>query len=211
MDYLKPTIHLDYHSPEIQAIVAEFANSDLSEQDKAKGIYLKIRDGWRYNPYVISVDEKNYIASEISKKSEGHCVDKAILLIACLRALKIPARIRLAKVTNHIAVERLTERFGTNVLTPHGMVDVYINDQWVKATPAFNRELCHLCNVAPLEFDGETDSMFQEFNGEGKQFMEYLEDYGHFEDIPLEFMLQNLQDNYPDVFNLGNGIVDYKF
>ena len=211
MDYLEPTTYLNYHSQEIQAIVAEFANDNLSAQDKATGIYLKIRDGWRYNPYLIIVDRKSYIASEISKKQEGHCVDKAILLIACLRAVGIPARIRLAKVTNHIAVERLTERFGTNVLTPHGMVDVYIHDKWVKATPAFNKELCDLCQVAPLEFDGKTDSMFQEFNGEGKQFMEYLEDYGHFEDIPLDFMLQNLQENYPDVFNLENGIVEYKF
>ena len=211
MDYLQSTEYLDYKSPEIQAIVAEFKRDDLSELEKATGIYLKIRDGWRYNPYLISVDKDKYVASEIAKKTEGHCVDKAILLIACLRAVGIPARLRLAKVTNHIAVERLTERFGTNVLTPHGMVDVFLNGKWVKATPAFNKELCNMCNVAPLEFDGERDSMFQEFNGDGKQFMEYLEDYGHFEDIPMDFMLQNLQENYPKVFNLENGIVEYKF
>lgn len=211
MKYLESTEYLDYDSPEIQAVVAEFSNGDVSDLEKAKAIYLKVRDGWRYNPYLISLDRKNYVASGIAKKSEGHCVDKAILLIACLRAVRIPARIRLAKVTNHIAVERLTERFGSNVLTPHGMVDVFLENKWVKATPAFNKELCELCNVAPLEFDGENDSMFQEFNEEGKQFMQYLEDYGHFEDIPLDFMLQNLQENYPDVFNLENGIVDYKF
>lgn len=211
MSYLEPTEYLDYNSPEILAIVAEFRDADLSEREKAKAIYLKIRDGWRYNPYLISVDGKNYVASKIAKKPEGHCVDKAILLIASLRAVGIPSRIRLAKVTNHIAVERLTERFGSNVLTPHGMVDVFLDNKWVKATPAFNKELCEICHVAPLEFDGENDSMFQEFNGEGRQFMEYLEDYGHFEDIPLDFMLQNLQENYPDVFNLENGIVDYKF
>ncbi|MEM1257160.1 MAG: transglutaminase-like domain-containing protein [Bacteroidota bacterium] len=211
MNYLESTAYLNYNSPEIQAIVAEFTEGNLSELERAKAIYLKIRDGWRYNPYLISVDRGNYVASEIAKKPEGHCVDKAILLIACLRAVGIPARIRLAKVTNHIAVERLTERFGTNVLTPHGMVDVFLDNKWVKATPAFNKELCELCNVAPLEFDGENDSMFQEFNEDGKQFMEYLEDYGPFEDVPLDFMLRNLQENYPDIFNLGNGVIDYKF
>ena len=91
-------------------------------------------------------------------------IEKAIVLIACLRALGVPARLRLAKVTNHIAVERLTERLGTNVLTPHGMVDVFLNGKWVKATPAFNKELCEKCDVEPLEFDGTEDSMFQEFN-----------------------------------------------
>jgi len=211
MDYLASTEYLDYQSPEIQAIVAECDTGNLSPLEKARVIYLKVRDGWRYNPYLISVDRKNYVASEIAKKSEGHCVDKAILLIACLRAVGIPARIRLAKVTNHIAIERLTERFGTNILTPHGMVEVYLDHGWVKATPAFNKELCTLCHVAPLGFDGTQDSIFQEFNAEGQRFMEYLEDYGHFEDVPLDFMLQNLQENYPNVFNLENGIKDYTF
>ncbi len=128
-----------------------------------------------------------------------------------MRALEIPARIRLAKVTNHIAVERLTARFGTNVLTPHGMVEVYLDGKWVKATPAFNKELCVLCKVAPLEFDGKTDAMFQEYNADGQQFMEYLEDYGSFEDVPVDFMMKNLMEHYPGVFDQNNGILDYKF
>ena len=211
MKYLEATAYLDYNTPEIQELIQEFQGDQYTASEKAQRIYLKIRDSWRYNPYLISVDRKRYKASEIAKRPEGHCVDKAILLIACLRAVGIPARMRLAKVTNHIAVERLTERFGSNVLTPHGMVDVFIGDKWVKATPAFNKELCELCNVAPLEFDGRHDSVFQEFNEDGQQFMEYIEDYGHFEDVPLDFMLQNLQENYPNVFNLENGIIDYKF
>ena len=211
MEYLEATEFLDYGAQEIQELVAEFKGEHLTTFQKAEGIYIKIRDGWRYNPYLISVKKDRYIASEIAKKSDGHCVDKAILLITCLRALGIPARIRLAKVTNHIAVERLTERFGTNVLTPHGMVDVFLGGKWVKATPAFNKELCELCEVAPLEFDGTEDSVFQEFNEQGEQFMEYLEDYGHFDDVPVDFMLQNLQETYPGVFNLENGIKEYKF
>ncbi len=211
MKYLEATKLLDYHSEEIQEIIQEFKDASLSEKEKATAVYLKIRDNWRYNPYVISLDEERYKASKIAKKPDGHCVDKAVLLIAALRALGIPARLRLAKVTNHIAVERLTEKFGTNILTPHGMVDVFLEGQWVKATPAFNKELCALNNVAPLEFDGTTDSVFQEYNDDGAQFMEYLEDYGHFPDVPVDFMLKNLEEHYPEVFDLKNGVIDYKF
>ena len=35
------------------------------------------------------------------------------------------------QVKNHIAVERLTEKFGSNELTPHGMVNVQLNGQWL--------------------------------------------------------------------------------
>jgi hypothetical protein len=109
------------------------------------------------------------------------------------------ARIHLAKVKNHIAVERLVEKFGTNELTPHGMVDVFINEKWVKASPAFNATLCAKCQVEPLEFNGEEDSVFQEYNHNGQAFMEYIEDYGHFDDMPLEFIINNMKTHYPQL------------
>ena len=121
------------------------------------------------------------------------------MLIACLRALGIPARIQLAKVKNHIAVEHLTEKLGTNELSPHGMVNIYLDGKWRKASPAFNAELCERCKVAPLDFDGVEDSVFQEYNREGQEFMEYLEDYGHFEDLPYDFILRNFQEQYPEL------------
>lgn len=196
MTYLEASAILDYNSPEIQAIVEEFKGKGLTDKAKAIGVYLKIRDGWRYNPYKISFEEGRYRASYLAQQEEGHCIDKSILLVASLRALGVPARMHLAKVKNHIAVERLTEKFGTNELTPHGMVDVFIHEKWLKVSPAFNIELCEKCNVAPLDFDGAHDSVFHEFDREGNKFMAYLEDYGHFEDVPVAFIKQNFLEHY---------------
>ena len=118
-------------------------------------------------------------------------MEKSIILIACLRALGIPARLHLEKVKNHIAVERLTEKFGSNELTPHGMVNVYLDKKWLKMSPAFNKSLCVKLNVEPLDFDGENNSFLQQYNSEGSRFMEYVDDYGYFDDVPLEFMIKN--------------------
>lgn len=198
------TFFFDYESPIIQELIEEFKDSALSNQQKAVGLYLKVRDGWRYNPYDIVFRKEALKASNIASKKHGHCIDKSVLFIAGLRGLGIPANLHLAKVKNHIAVERLTEKFGTNELTPHGMVDVFLNGNWIKATPAFNSELCRLTGVAPLEFDGASDSIFQEFNEAGKEFMEYLEDYGSFEDVPMDFIEQNMKENYPKLESLLN-------
>jgi len=197
MNYTSDTYFLDFESPSIQDLIKDFKSDSLTDKDKTIGLYLKIRDGWRYNPYVISGKKEDYKASTIFKKEEGHCIDKSILLIAGLRALGIPARLYLAKVRNHIGVERLIEAFGTNEMTPHGMVEIFLNEKWLKATPAFNKELCEKCKVAPLEFDGEQDSIFQSYNKTGNLFMEYIEDYGHFEDVPLDFIINNMKTNYP--------------
>ena len=212
--YLRPTTFFDFESPEVQDLVEKVktTSSDASETSlaarqikMATELYLIVRDGYRYNPYLISFRPKHYVASSLVTRSEGHCLDKSIILIAGLRALGVPARLRLAKVKNHIGVERLIEKFGTNVMTPHGMVDIFLNEKWVKASPAFNQSLCEKCNVAPLEFDGVQDSVFQEYDRAGGQFMDYLEDYGSFEDVPVDFIKQNIVEHYPEVLSLYKG------
>lgn len=203
MKYLNQSFFFDYEDEIIKEIISEFQVKYLSDKEKVIGIYLKVRDNWRYDPYSISLQNTHYRSSFLARQTSGNCIEKSIILISCLRALGFPARIHLAKVKNHIAVERLIKKFGTNVLTPHGMVDVYLNNKWLKLSPAFNKELCHKFKVPPLDFDGENDSYMQQFNSEGSMFMEYIEDYGSFDDVPLEFMIDNMKKHYPHIFETG--------
>lgn len=201
MDYLNATYFFDFKSEVIRGLISGVNKQSLSDKEKAVSMYLRVRDGWRYDPYRISFSRENYRASAIAERSTGNCVEKSILLITCLRGLGIPSRLHLAKVKNHIAVERLTEKFGTNELTPHGMVNIFLNDTWLKASPAFNASLCEKLGVPPLEFDGENHSFLQQYNSQGSLFMEYLDDYGYFEDVPLDFMLSNVKEHYPHIFD----------
>lgn len=199
LKHTQPSYFFDYKSQAIQQMIAEFRN-ETNPKKTISNLYLKIRDGWRYNPFQIGLHKEHYLASHIAKKKEGHCIDKAILYIAGLRALGIPARIHLAKVANHIATERLEAILGTNELTPHGLVDVYFNNKWVKCSPSFNKELCTKYDVSVLDFDGTKDAIFQEYNNEQKKFMSYLEDYGSFDDLPFDFIIDNFKTHYPDFF-----------
>lgn len=196
---LESTYYFDIESTEIQQLVADFR--ELKPQEQIKELYLYVRDGWRYNPFVIGIDKAHYVASHIYKKPEAHCIDKAVLYVAGLRALGIPARLRLAKVSNHIAVERLVAKMGTNEIAPHGLAEVYLNGKWTKCSPAFNKELCEMYRVAPLDFDGTADSIFQEYNNDNDKFMAYEEDYGSFEDVPYEFIVKVFRENYPELYN----------
>lgn len=166
-----------------------------SDREKALALYYKVRDAYFYNPFLISFSEEDYVASRLIDRPTGHCIDKSIVLIALLRAVGIPARPHLAKVKNHIGVERLLEKLGTNELAPHGFVEIFLEEKWVKATPAFNKSLCAMLRVAPLEFDGLNDSVFQAYDGDQK-FMEYLEDYGDFEDLPFQFIVDVFTAHY---------------
>jgi len=197
--YTEPTFHFDFLNEKIQKILVSLKEKEiLSNKEFAIKAYLYVRDTWSYNPYRFSLINGDWKVSEIITHRNGHCLDKAIILISLLRAAKISARLGLAKVRNHIAIDDIIEKFGSDVLVPHGYVEIFLNDKWVKATPAFNKELCELLNVKTLEFDGEHDSLFQEFDQTGEQvFMEYLEDYGTFDEVPLPFMHQLMTEHYP--------------
>jgi hypothetical protein len=80
------------------------------------------------------------------------------------------------------------------------MVNALLDDTWLKMSPTFNKSLCEKLNVPPLEFDGEKDSFLQKYNNSGNLFMEYTEDCGHFEDVPLDFMRRNIEEHYPHIF-----------
>ena len=82
----------------------------------------------------------------------------------------------------------------------HGFIELYLNGRWVKATPAFNQQLCQMMKVDPLEFDGVNDSVFQEFTEDGHAHMEYINDHGVFDDVPFDFILAGLQAAYGHLF-----------
>ncbi|MHA7831185.1 MAG: transglutaminase-like domain-containing protein [Flagellimonas sp.] len=210
MKYIASSYFFDFESESMQKLISEFTEKSLTDKEKAIGLYTMVRDDWKYDPYSISLAKANYKASNIAEKSAGNCVEKSILLIAGLRAMQIPARLHLGKVKNHIAVERLTEKFGSNELTPHGMVNVFLNNKWLKMSPAFNKTLCKKLNVEPLDFDGENNSFLQAYNSSGTRFMEYIEDYGYFDDVPLEFMKNNIKEHYPHIFDRAEHITEFK-
>jgi len=200
-EYLKPTEFLD--SDEVS--VREFANRSIgsapSDRDRAVALYYAVRDGFQYDPYVLDLRREGLRASKLLTKTRGYCVEKAVLLAASARAVGIPSRLSFYIVRNHIATDRLEKLLERNYLVFHGAAEMMLEDEWIKATPAFNRRLCDFLGVEPLEFDGTSDSIFQEFDRTGSRFMEYLHDYGAFSDLPYETYLEELNKHYPHIFD----------
>ena len=200
--YQRPTFFIDSDNPDIQRFVKNTIGNEIDKIKIAVKLYYAVRDGWKYNPYNIDLNHNAMKASSLFNRDckSGYCIEKACLYAACLRAANIPSRLCFFDVKNHIGVEKLIEILKTDVLVFHACTDIYLNNEWVKATPAFNIELCKHLGVAPMEFDGVNDSIFQQYDEKGELFMEYLKDYGSFHDVPHDMFIKLLHENYPHFF-----------
>lgn len=199
-DFLIASKYINSDHPRIIGLAKEIVHDLNTEREKAIALYNYVRDTFRYDPYEIDLREESLRASNMLDKTSGYCGEKACLLAALARTVNIPARLGFARVTNHIGTERLEKVLGTNELVFHGFTELYINNNWLKCTPAFNASLCDKLGVDPLEFNGVEDSILQEFDKCGEKYMEYTHSYGSFSDIPRSLMLKELRKYYPHIF-----------
>jgi transglutaminase-like putative cysteine protease len=200
--YLSPGRYIDSDHPAVREFARRHA-SGATDRERAVSLYYAVRDGVRYNPFLDFMDDAVYRASATLERGEGFCVGKSALLAACARASGIPARVGFADVRNHLTTPRLRERMGTDLFIYHGYAELFIEGQWVKATPVFNRELCRRFRVKPLEFDGREDSIFHPFDEDDRRHMEYVNDRGAHADVPVAAIRQAFRETYPALYELG--------
>jgi len=194
--FLTPTDIIDSDAPQIRAHMEQVTSGLSDPVDRAVQLYLAVRDGIRYDPYSPFYLPEHYRASCVLKSGRGFCVSKASLLCALVRAAGIPARIGFATVVNHLSTKQLTDYLGSSRFVYHGYVELFLEGKWVTCTPAFNRELCERHRVPPLDFNGRENSLFQSYNRDHEQFMEYVEYHGVYADIPIDRILAAWENEY---------------
>lgn len=196
---LQPAAIVDADHPAVVAFARETlaGHEEADAVTRAVRLYYAVRDGFLYDPYRVDLSPAGLRASSVLAAGRGWCVPKAVLLAAACRASGIAAAVGFADVRNHLSTARMREMMQTDVYYWHGYTAIHLQGQWRKATPAFNLSLCERFGLRPLEFDGNTDSVYHPYDLAGHRHMEYLNLRGEFADVPLERMLPDLARHYP--------------
>ena len=200
---LAPTELLDHESPQVRRFVEKAVGTDLSEMEpaaRAVALFYAVRDGLRYEVYQSDLSREGMRASAIIDRGFGFCIHKSLVYAAVTRAAGVPSRIVLGDVRNHLASPRLRELVGGDLFRFHCLTEVHLGGRWVKATPVFNRMLCRLYKIAPLEFDGETDSVYHPYDEQGRRHMEFVHWHGEFDDFPYDLVVDGIREAHPLLF-----------
>ena len=195
--YLQPTYFIDSDSDLVQTIASDLVSDHKNIRQNAIYLFYWTRDKIKYDAYSLSSLKRHYKASRIIQEEKGWCVQKAIVLTALARAVGIPARLHFADIRNYQTPDKLKTTIGTDIFLYHGYTDFYLNGKWVKATPAFNKELCEKFGYNTVEFDGIHDAILPEKTLKGKKYVEYLMDRGSNHDLPFKEIFKTFFEKYP--------------
>ncbi|NMG55514.1 transglutaminase-like domain-containing protein [Aromatoleum aromaticum] len=199
------TRFIESDAAEIVAFAHAVAGSASDDIGRAMLLYEAVRDGIAYDPYDTLDDPASVSARRALTRKRGYCIPKAGLLAAGARALGIPSRLGFADVRNHLASRRLLEANGSDVFRWHAYTELYLAGKWVKATPAFDAELCARAGIEPLHFDGRNDSVFHAYDRQNRKHMEYVLDRGRFADVPFELVVATWRQHSPKLFSAFTG------
>jgi len=194
--YLQPTETIECDHPRITALAKETTEGAGDEHEKARRLFLWVRDRVKYaldNPFWLL---EHYKATGILDRGQGYCVQKAMVLCTLGRASGIPSRLIFADIINHKVPQTFLEMAGTNLFVYHCYTDMYLGGEWVQMTPAFHKKLCDEMGYPLVEFDGYHSAIFAPTDENGRRFVEYIRNHGPFADVPLEPMLKAWEDAY---------------
>ena len=196
--WLAPTWFIDSDDPAVVEFAGAAADGAGDSTEVAVRLFYAVRDGFRYDPYNVDHAPEQFRASAVVASSSNWCVPKSVLLTAAARSRGIPARLGFADVKNHLTSEKLKAQMKTDLFAWHGYSEVLLDDGWHKLSTAFNIELCDKFGVKPLEFDGTGDALMHPYDQAGNRHMEYVNQRGSFDDLPLEAILADFAEIYGD-------------
>jgi hypothetical protein len=108
----------------------------------------------------------------------------------------VVARKSPATIAFHIASPELKELVGGDVFL-HWYNEVKINGTWLQVAPVFNKLLCKLYNLQPLEFDGFNSSLHQQYNSQST--MQYIGSAQKFDEPTHEEIIQLVREFHPNM------------
>ena len=199
---LQPTKFFDFNNNKVKKKAEEIIQGIFSEQEMAIKLFYWVRDEIKYNMYTyIPMFESNLRASTTLRRKNGFCMSKAILLSTFARAIGIPARIHMVDIINHKVPDWIEDFMGTKTFHCHGYSELYLNGDWIKLTPVFDKNTALKAGYLPLvQFNGEDHALLSPYDEEGNKFIEYVRDWGVFDELPIKMIDEIFQKNYGKIY-----------
>lgn len=188
---------LDCNHPVIQKTINQVTAGCQDEIEVMQKLFLFVRDQIPYNMYAVSGNPLYYRSSKVLEMGTGYCMQKAILFTSLGRAAGVPSRLVLAAIRNHLTPPEVVEILGGNIFFPHAYSQFFLAGRWINIAATYDKPLSERMGTAVLEFNGHDDTLLPETDLAGRRFIEYMENFGTFDDLPWQLITEKMPHYYP--------------
>ena len=156
-----------------------------TELDRAKQLFVFVRDTIRYD-FTPKLDTRDsWRASTTLQRGKGFCQQKAVLLAALYRAAKLPSAICFQHIRDH---KLLDSRFATllpnGIITFHGLAAVWASGHWLRVDPSLDSGLVRIRGYRLTEFNGASEAVLPATDLNGQPHFDFLDQSGPFANFP---------------------------
>jgi transglutaminase-like putative cysteine protease len=183
--YLESSKMVDWKTPIVQEQANKLIIGIQSNSERLSALFYFVRDEIKYEVVTKLFTVYDLTASTVLKKGVGFCVNKAVLLTALCRAIGLPSRLHFATIRNYTSPDSLKKIMGTDLFYYHGYSEVFLDNRWIKLTPAFDKQLLARKNLPVTEFDGQHDALLPSKTFTGEKYIEYVKDHGVHASVPI--------------------------
>jgi transglutaminase-like putative cysteine protease len=172
--------------------------------ERLRALFYFVRDEIAYTfvpqgSSMLSDPSETFRASATLERGSGMCIQKAALLCALARASGFRARLSFQALRDHRLPRELATLMGSDILVPHGLVSVELNERWLRLDSSLDRDLCRRKGYRPTEFSDTQPSLLPRTDVNGRPHFEVLEEMGDFDEFPLDFVLQTFAERYAGI------------
>ena len=186
------------YDKEIMSLAWLLTDRETKVWDKVRKVFDFVRDDIIFDFAPKIAGPESWYASNILKNRRGFCHQKAILFVALLRAVDLPAALVFQNVTDHILLDNRFAKFVPGGILPlHAVVAVEINNKWYHLDATLDSELCNRKGYVINNVIEGQDTLLPEYTRTGERHFTILQELGYFESYPKQFrdfLLANLAD-----------------
>ena len=103
-----------------------------------------------------------------------------------------------ADVRNHLSTERLRAILQTDLYIWHGYTELWLDGALGESHARVQPGSCAIASAScALDWDGRADSLYHPYDREGRRHMEYVNQRGSFDDVPLAQIAADIAAMYP--------------
>lgn len=176
--------------PHLRAFLRTVPAGD--DRSTVASIFRLVRDEISYDFAPVLEHRSDWEVGATIERGSGFCQQKAVVLVAALRARSIPSALAFEDLWDAKIQPPFTDLLGGQVIPWHGLVLVHLDHRWLRLDACLDAGLCAAKRYRVAEFDPAVGAPLPATDLDGRAHFRIVRERRADADLPAEVVAETL-------------------